>query len=220
MRKVPAAGLDVTIMVNRSDVSAAQLVDKVLDACLPDLEPLKAPHKGPFFTGVFRSPKTGTVAQLFESGGRQIASINGAEMSVVPGADGVLRSSGAGQTLTRVGDPLRPTAIQLGDFGNVDELIAQQPVESSSVGGIAGRYRSDSTGIELTIHETAEGPQLSSAGLFGPTVLGLKCLAEGVWQATPKAATDVGGVLSFDHDGGGFRFSTFLTRSLSFRRIV
>jgi len=35
MLKVPAAGLDVTVMVNRHDVSAAVLADKILDAACP-----------------------------------------------------------------------------------------------------------------------------------------------------------------------------------------
>ena len=41
MVKVPAAGLDVAVLVNRHDVSSSVLADRVLDACLPS-----SPGKG------------------------------------------------------------------------------------------------------------------------------------------------------------------------------
>jgi hypothetical protein len=224
MLKVPAAGLDVVILVNRHDVSAVDLVNRTLDACLQGLDPVKEPFSGPFITRVFHSPTTGRVIQLYAKEGQQIASINGGDMAVIPDDDGVLRPVGSFSplklTVSLVGDPTKPTSIRFNYFGNLDELIAIEPIQSPDVAAIAGKYRSDPTGTEVTISNTDDGARLHAVGRFGSQSCSLECLGAGIWRTKSKDAMPWGGTLVLDSDGGAFRYSTGSTWALPFRRCV
>jgi D-aminopeptidase len=230
MLKVPAAGLDVVIMLNRRDISGAQLVDRILDACLPGLEPVAPLGRSPV-TGTFRSPTTGRVAQLSVSGasppwieaGQQIVWIDGCDIPLEPDANGVLRAAGIFDFvklgLTPVGDPTNPSSIRCNDFGNLDELIAVLSVAGADASAIVGQYRSDTTGIEATIVETDGGPELSTAGRFGTASYTLENVAAGIWRAASMSQIPWGGGLSFDADRAAFRFSSAQrTLALVFRR--
>jgi len=229
MLKIPAVGLDVAIMVNRQDVLGLLLADKILDACLPGLNPTERSFSGPFPTGSLRSPNTGRVIQLSTSSHvpwneGAIASIDGADLPVAPDENGVLAPVGIcrciKQAVTLIGDPVQPASIQFSDYGNLDELVAVNPAVKANIGAIAGRYRSDTTGTEATISETEDCPRLSTVGRFGSAVHDLECLADGVWRTKPVNAMilPARGILSFDDDGRTFCFSNSLTRALPFRR--
>ena len=222
MLKVPAAGLDIVVLVNRHDVQAMTLAEKILDACLPDLEPIKTPSSDPFASGVFRSPTTGRVVQLFAKEGQQIASIDGTDMLVEPDDGGVLWPVGlfrhVKQAVTLAGGGAKPVSIRLSDFGNVDELVREKAAEETNASVIAGRYRADRPATEAMILETEDGPRLLTAGRFGSAVYPLEYLADGIWRAKPIRVMFLGGILLFDGDGGAFHFSTFSTRTLTFRR--
>jgi len=222
MLKVPAAGLDVVIMVNRGDVWATLLAEKILDACLAGMDPMKEPFTGPFAVGIFRSPTTGRVIQLFAQEGKQIASIDGTDMPVEADDGGVLWPTGVSryvkQAVALVGDPLKPGSVRLSDFGNVDEIVREKPAEEADVGDIVGRYRSDTTGTEAYIDETDDGPRLMTSGRFGSAVYPLECLATGIWRAKPTNVAFLGGILVFEGSGDAFRFSSYATRALAFRR--
>jgi hypothetical protein len=222
MLKVPAHGLDVVIMVNRDDVSGAELVERVLDVCLPDLDPLEEKGRGPFARGTFFSPTTGRVIQLFAREGRQIASVDGYDMPMEPDAGGVLWPAGFSryikQGLTLLGDCEKPRSIRLWDFGNVDELVRQREARRPDIDVIAGAYRSDTTNTEATIFGTGEVPRLLTVGRFGSATHSLECLAEGIWRAILTSSSLFGGILVFANHG--FRFSSPSTRSLPFRRLA
>jgi D-aminopeptidase len=222
MLKVPAAGLDVAIMVNRSDVSAMMLAEKVIDACIPGLRSADEPCDAPFAAGIFRSPTTGRVIQLSVSDGQQIVSIDGLDVPFIRRSDGTLSPGGIfnymKQSVTLFGDPASPTALRLENFGNVDELRAVEPCPAPDHRSILGCYRSEATGTEARIIGTPAGVRMISTGRFGSAELTLSCLAQGIWRARPaRADFPPGGVLSFDTVG--FRFSSFRTWSLPFRRI-
>jgi len=89
--KVPSAGLDVVVMVNRQDVSAALLTNRILAACIPGLSPLENASQVSFAAGTFRSPTTDRVIQLYGKDGQQIAAIDGVDLPVVASDDGALR---------------------------------------------------------------------------------------------------------------------------------
>jgi len=107
--KVPAYGLDVVVLSNRSDVFSPVLVHRILDECLPDLSPLpdsdgslegsegfslyRVPHSQPareyehvqessakYLAGSFLSASSGRIVQLFARDGRQIVSVDGHDL--------------------------------------------------------------------------------------------------------------------------------------------
>lgn len=235
MLKVPAAGLDIAIMVNRHDVSGIALGNKILDVCLPGLTSIKESADAPVASGLFRSPTTGRVVQLgqasnaafpWASDRRRIATVDGTEMLVEPDSSGVLWPVGAyavtKQAITVIGDRQCPSAIRLSDFGNVDDLKRLEPISADhALTAIIGRYRSETTRTTAEIHTTGETKLLSTQGAFGSAQFTLECLADGVWRArSTNAVTPWGGILSFDAERTLFRFSSFGLRALMFRRIA
>jgi CubicO group peptidase (beta-lactamase class C family) len=223
MIKVPAAGLDVAIMVNRQDVDSRKLANQILDACMVGIEPLKeASQSDHFIAGTFRSTKSGQVIQLFAKEGKQMVAINGGEMPLPLGEDGTLRPpadlSFIKQSVALVGNQFEPNAIRFDDFGNLDELFRVEPEPKADVMTIAGSYRSTSTGTQITIAVTEEGPRLITVGRFGSAKFSLECLGEGVWRAKSMTSASWGGIVSFDSVGAGLQFATGRTWSLPFER--
>jgi CubicO group peptidase (beta-lactamase class C family) len=221
MLAMRCAEFDVDIMVNRDDVSAARLGEQIVDACFPDLDPVAESCRRPCASGVFRSPTTGRVICLFDRDGLQVASIDGAELPVAVGDDGILRPrqsrSYTQHSVTLVGRPDRPTAVRLADFGNVDELVAAGPARQADTEAIAGHYRSKSTGTIVTI--SADGQWLNTAGPFGSMAYRLESLAQDIWQARSRGSISIAAIVSFDDKNRSFRLSTGRSRALRFERI-
>lgn len=221
MLKLPAARLDLIVMVNRHDLVGITLAHKILDACLPQLDPVPepAPH---FVSGVFRSRLTGRVIRLFGREGQQFASIDGMEMPVARGADDVLRPVGVHGFLkleiALQGDPASPAFVKLSDFGNADQLIAV-PSRTSAAADLAGTYCCRAAGIDTTIQLVGDELLLTAMSRFGTAHYRLEPLAVGVWRARPEVgAMRADATVSFEDDFSGFRFSTHTTRSLPFAR--
>lgn len=211
MLKVPAAGLDVIVMANRDDSPSALLANRIIDACVSGLDPVEEPRAGQIFDGIFRSPTSGRIAQLFARDGKQLVSIDGMDAPLDPHEDGVTWSAASGRvniTMTRVGD-----AIRITEFGNVEELLPLQPA-SGDPAAIAGRYRAATTGTDVSINSDA---RMTSFGRFGTKEFKLDPIAHGIWKAS---STDFRpGILTFDEDGSGFAFSDNGTRRLRFSRL-
>jgi CubicO group peptidase (beta-lactamase class C family) len=220
--KVPSAGLDVVVMVNRQDVSAALLTNRILAACIPGLSPLENASQVSFATGTFRSPTTDRVIQLYGKDGQQIAAIDGVDLPVVASEDGALRPlppfSFIKQSLTLTGSPLQPSSIRFCDFGNDDELCAQELMSGVEQRSIAGRYRSERTGTEAIIAEADGGLRLVTTGRYGSASYQLESLADSLWRAKSNTQVPTDGILIADHSRKAVHFSTPRTRALEFRR--
>lgn len=231
MLKVPAARLDVIVIVNRSDKSAIDFVHRVLDACLPALDPVPPTAAGPIATGLFRSETTGRVVQLLPATPSdatdvgQMASVDGHRLPMIPDSTGTLRIAGSGSFLTYaislVGGPTSPSAIRLNDFGDYDDLTRVEPVVGARVGAVEGRYRSASIKTDVLITLTDKGARMDTVGRFGSAVHHLECLAHDIWRSSPdnELALPPWSILCFSEDFSSFRFSNVLTRNLCFRRI-
>jgi D-aminopeptidase len=224
MLKVPAAGLDIVIMANRHDVLGMLLVNRILDACLPGLDPTREASASPPVSGVFRSPATGRIIELFDKDQQQIVSIDGDDLPFVLDEDGTLRPAPIWafirQEVRLIGDPANPRSIRFSDFGTLDDLVKEPPPSGNSVEGIVGTYRSESTTTQATVGEGDDGPRFVAVGRFGSVTYRLECLADGIWRAKALGVMPWDGILSFDPGGGAFRYSTSRTRSLIFRRIA
>jgi CubicO group peptidase (beta-lactamase class C family) len=230
MLKAPELHLDVAVMVNRHDLFATQLVERVLDACVPDLQPVEVLPASPIVEGLFQSNTTGRVVQLirsqpssFVSADHQIVSIDGFDIPATVDGNGVLHPI-AGfevfrQTVTLRGCLQRPDSITLNHFGNNDELAPVRPDEAGSTARIGGRFRSLTTSTEVTI-DNKGSPSMRAVGRFGSMDFTLEHLAGRIWRARTQCLAPGGGILSFDEDLAGFRFSTSRTIALPFWRIA
>ena len=232
MLKVPLAGLDIVVLVNRSDQSSADFANRIIDACLPCLDPLPEPYRGTFATGVFRSPKSGRVVELRRdsldycgAGELQVVAVDGHRLPFAPDEKGVLHPLPPAHFLNYVlklsGDRERPSSIELQDFGTKDTLLPIEPATRVDGGRISGRYRSDSIGTDIEISATDANGSMNARGPFGSAVHRLECMAEGVWRTLPEEELCLPpwGLLSFEKDGEGFRFSNFMNRYLRFKRV-
>ena len=223
MLKVVSASLDIVVLVNRGDVFASSLTEKILDASLDSLGPPEVAKSSPQLTiGIFRSETTGRIIQLLVKDGKQIASVDGTEMPVTSDRFGVLRPASIfsiiKQSITVVGGTETPPKIIFDDFGNRDELTVMNPEEAPNVLPITGRYRSDSTGTEVTIYSAEDRASMMSVGRFGSIEYRLRYLTDGIWRSTSKSWIPWAGLLSFDSDDSGFHFTNLRTRALHFRR--
>jgi CubicO group peptidase (beta-lactamase class C family) len=224
MLKIPAAGLDVAIMVNRADVSSLLLANRILDACLPGLEPDRKPTCGPPVRGVFRSPSSERVIELSGQHGQQMACLDGLDMAFEPDRAGVLWPAGifqgyTRQSITLIGDPTRPCSLHLSDFGRKDTFVPLEPASPLHARAILGHYRSQSTGTDVLIAGSAHDPHLTTIGRFGKARFKLVCLGERTWRARSVGTMPWGGILCFSEDGVTFRFTTFRTRALPFTQV-
>jgi hypothetical protein len=219
---VPASGLDIVVIANRNDVSSTLLSNKILDVCLPDLKSADGCLSRKPILGVFRSPTTNRVIHLFVEQGQQIASIDGYNLPVSPDEQGVFHPIGVmtfmKQSLTPIGPADTPSAIQLNDFGNCDELQRQGAEEHIEAQEMVGRYQSEMIGVETTISVTGDGARLTTSGRFGSTIYELDRLANGIWRTGSMSPRFFGSMLSFDPEETQFLFSTCRTLALPFRR--
>jgi D-aminopeptidase len=221
--KMPSAGLDIVVILNRHEGMAPQLVRQILDACVPGLDTVKSTLATGSVTGFFRSPTTDRIIQLYAKNGQQIASIDGWDWEVASAEDGVLRPvaklSFFQLAVTPRGDPERPASIRFSDFGNEDELISVPPGNGGGIKQILGQYRSETAGTTVNIVEAETGLRLQTVGRFGSALYLLECLADGVWRAKSTTPMPWGGVLLFDENLGAFRYTTGRIRALLFRRV-
>jgi len=225
MLKVPSAQLDVIVMVNRHDVMAPALADKILDACLADLKPVKP--AGPIATGTFRSPLTGRVVQLFGREGAQIASVDGYDYPMEMDEEGVLRVSGYAkfvkQSISLIGESTQPTSILFDDFGTQDNLEGVSPPEQIDLTALVGRYRSDTTQTEAEVILEGQKPRLITRNRFGQMSFeDLRCLAPNTWLARPGGgvAEWFSFIVNFGPRGAEFRSCAIGPKSLPFRRVA
>jgi len=218
MLKVVPAALNVVVLVNRGDVMSPSLARRVLDACLNSGRSEETPES-PLATGRFRSRATGRVIQLLARDGQQMAPIGGTELPVAPDTDGALHPASIygilKYSIALIGRGERPTRILFDDFSNRDELSAVCPGEGDAQ-LIAGRYRSDSTRTEVTIHPTADEASMKSVGQFGSVEYNLRCLADEVWRSDSAGYMPSAGLLTFDCDDGASRFNN---QALHFQRV-
>lgn len=226
MIKVPAAQLDVVVMLNRDDANGQMLANQILDACLGDDGHQETSQSARPVEGTFRSPITGRVGQLFPLDVRQIISLDGWDIPAHADSRGVLRPAGTYEMikweLTLLGDPANPSAVRLVDFGTVDELIRVERSTPHDPQALVGSYRSQSTGTHIVIGGRLGELHLKSTGRFGEVLYKLEWLGELLWRirSVGTTATFLGGILSFDADYGAFRFSNYRTRALRFQRDV
>jgi CubicO group peptidase (beta-lactamase class C family) len=221
MIKVPSAKLDIVVMSNRHDVSGTMLAFEIIDACLGTKTATVTRSNERAVSGIFRSRRTGDVIQLLAREGQQFVSLGGIEMPFDPDEAGVLWPAGIysynKRSLALVGDSQQPGAIRMSGLGLVDEFVA---VDTHKPAGpiAAARYRSEKMQTEALVMNTDRGPSLRMLGPFGTVDYSVDVVADGIWQIKQHNVMSFGGTVAFDVAGSGFRFSSYYTWSVPFRR--
>jgi len=225
MLKVPSVGLDVVVLVNRQDVWGFELVKRVLDVCLEGLDPPPESCVRPSIAGIFRSPSTNRVVELFDKEGQQWARMGVAELPMECAPDGALSYAQIWDEnavkIRPVGDNRTPDTIVLSEFGNDDELRLEAAVSSAETSAIVGRYRAQRSRIEAQIVVADGLCRLMTAGGVGAVTYELKPIGERLWRTQFAGQSRIGflgGVLCFAKDHGSFTFSSYLTRGFRFDR--
>lgn len=103
MIKVPAAGLDISVAVNRADVSGADLANQIIDACIEDLAP-RCDASFEKRSAVFVSQRDGRVVELTAHDEMQLLAVdNGPPLPVTVDETGSLRLPDILSFILRIG---------------------------------------------------------------------------------------------------------------------
>jgi D-aminopeptidase len=218
MLKIPAAKLDIMVMVNRGDVSSMDLASKVVDAIVPGLDAPATRGVNSTLTGVFSSLATGRAVQFFIANGEQRAWIDNYNLLMDVGPDGVMRSREPFPlklSITPVGAG-DITTVVLNDFGNEHSLSRMPDGEVPPEKSLLGRYGADCGGIEATIYETAEGVEIQTDSTLGRARFPLVFRGGRIWHAESPLHFFSGIVTVVN--GDEFRFTTARSGALTFRR--
>jgi D-aminopeptidase len=226
MLKVPEAGLDVQVLLNRDDISAIELANKIVDACLSGLRP-RTSHTMKPVAGLYRSPTTGRVIQLLPNspageapdGPPQLASLDGADLPFAPDESGVLRPAGklayTNWAITLRGDQTAPSSIELREYGKSDVLEKADAATTQADHGLQGEYVSDVTQSRAVISPFQDRLRLTTTGPFGHAKFILEPLTDLTWRARSPIWP---GIVRFESDGSGFDFSSYGMKAIRFRR--
>lgn len=201
MIKVPGAKLDISIGVNRADVSGTALALKVIDACVEGLA--AKPEKKDFDkrTGTFVSQTDGRVVALSVAGDMQMMSVDGgAPIPVAPDAEGILQlpdeAAFLQQRLRIDGD-----SLVFSDFGNENVLSEIKTDSEARLGDHAGAYRSNALDATLTLVEDDDGARGRMHGRHGRADYTLVPITADIWRIEQTALSTVSGILTFAIDG-------------------
>ena len=201
MIKVPDAKLDISIASNRADISAAELANRIIDACIEGLE-TPEPSEFQRRTGVYISPGNGRIAELSEMGDVQLVAFDGGPpVPMHADAQGVLQLP---DTLLFMQQQVafEEDGLRLVEFGNEAMF---QPVEREGNARLTdrcGHYRSHIAGIAIDIEEERDGAIMTARGPQGSTRYRLEPISARVWKAVTLSPLGViGAILTFEVEG-------------------
>lgn len=216
MIKVPSAGLDISVAVNREDVWAKDLANQIIDllVCGPENEPRQKGREK--IRAVYLSPASGRVVELSIGGDEQLLSIDGApDLVVRPDQDGVLHFTNRPHFKPISFTPDGPRGCLM-EFGNADRMKRVEIDRSAEISSHAGRYR---CGMIDTVAEV-NGTALVLSGRHGSSHYSLESIASRIWRAHHDGVWPaLSGIVVFDEDGAGMKFAADCIRRLRFVRI-
>lgn len=201
MIKVPGAGLDISIAVNRSDVSAIALALGVIDSCVEGLAPLSAVSVPARYSGTFVSETDGRVLALSVADDIQMMSVDGgAPIALSPDEEGTLQLPAAAASLQQ-SVRVEGDHLLFSDFGREDRLIAVAGDPDARLGGRAGKYRSAPLDADLMLDEEEGEVRGLMSGRHGRTNYRLQPVTEEIWRLEQIDYPSMSGILRFGADG-------------------
>ena len=219
MIKVPAAGLDISIAVNRADANAIDLAFRVIDACVPGLEAVADGRIDPDLCGVYHSPSSGRILEVMTLEGRAFLRVDGGmPMSLNAAGPGAWQLSPMfsflGLTVRTAG-----RGLLFGEFGAEDALGRLVPPTAAVLDPFSGHYRCDRFAVTARVLEEGGEARLITEGRFGSARYALRPLSTQIWQAQAlDPLSPMGGVLTFAEHAEGFTLCADRMRNVHFRR--
>lgn len=218
MLKVVDHELDIVVLNNNglNVLAMYQVVDAIIDACIPGLPPV--PEDAPVkpVAGTFYSGETGRVISLVAYGEKQFLDLSGMMLPTVRASDGAISVQILPTDLV-----VRPNAdqsrIETTEFGLTDTLERTEPPQGEALDGELGSYRSDSGGLVADLLRSDQGYGLRLANGLGSLVYPLAPIGRRLWRMLSPMPMPLGGTLEFD--GNGFLYSTASTTRLRFHRL-
>ncbi len=220
MLKVIDHDLDLILITNgQSALDMYNLVDAIIDACIPGLPAVPTDATIPAFSGTFFSPTTGKVLTLVEHEGKQAMTVGGMTLPARRDADGVISVAILPTDLVvvpaRAGDDV--VSLTSHEFGNVDLFDHVEPPLVPDVNLLPGRYESKAAGLSANVTISQDGAlTVALSNKWGNTAYGLMPIGPALWQATAVSSYPM--TFTIETDPDGFRLSNGRTERLRFER--
>ena len=218
MLKVLDHDLDIVVLNNNglNVLAMYELVDAIIDACVPGLPPAPKDVEGPPVTGTFYSSESGRVISLVGYEGKQLLNLSGMMLPTIRDAGG-----GISVQILPTDLVIRPSVdgkrLEITEFGLVETLERTEPVQDESLEEGLASYTSDSEDITADLSLGDGGYNLRLSHPLGSLVYPLTPIGPRLWQMVSPVQMPLGGTLEFS--GDGFLFSTGSTTRLKFTRV-
>lgn len=198
MIKVVDAGLDIILITNgRNTLDLYELVDAIIDGCIPDLPP-ESDITGAMFEGTFHSRDSGRVLTVTQHEGQPWMAVQGMLLPMIRHNEGALGVKIMPTDLRAqpVLDGGEIIALDVTEFGAQDRLEIVTP-SGETAAAISGSYHHKPARMTARI---ADGV-LSLSGPEHSLDYGLRPLGPGLWEAVAGGMLPVWATLEFDADG-------------------
>jgi CubicO group peptidase (beta-lactamase class C family) len=219
MIKILEPELDIILMTNgRSAIDLYELVDRIIDACIPGLPPAPEDFGGAPIHGTFYSADSGRVLRLSAQGDQQLVELGGMALPVRRDTQGWLQVPilPSDLRIMPVGAGDEVTAVETTEFGKRDRLTRIEPAAGAELADHLGTFEAPGAMLTARIEGSPEQPIMTLAGPTGSTVYRLVPLGPSLWQAVSDSPMALGGSIELDRDG--FRLTTGRTVRLAFGR--
>jgi len=218
MIKVPDAALDISIALNRNDISAAALALQIIDVCVEGLAHRPEIPNHDKRVGTFLSLTSGRVVSLSVRDEVHMMSVDGGPaMPVSPDEDGVLQLPATAaflqQSVRVEGDHM-----VFSDFGDEEALAELNLDTGARLGTRAGRYEWHAMDAALTLIEDREGLRAIASGRRGEAQFTLEPITTEFWRMEQKPF-GLAFILTFDADGRGLTIDATRMRHVHFSKM-
>ena len=202
MLKVVDHELDIVVLNNNglNVLSMYQIVDAIIDACIPGLPPAPEDARVEPVAGTFYSHETGRVISLVAHAEQQFLDLSGMMLPTLRASDGAIAVQILPTDLV-----VRPdaghTRIEITEFGGSDTLARTEPPQGETLDSELGSYRSASAGLVADLFLSAQGYSLRLANALGSLVYPLVPIGPRLWKMLSPLPMPLGGTLEFDDSG-------------------
>jgi CubicO group peptidase (beta-lactamase class C family) len=213
MLKVVDCDLDLIIITNgQSAMHLYDLVDKIIDTCIPGLPPAPVDVEAPVIEGEFFSPASGRSLKLAGHEGKQVMTVGGMTLPATRHADGWITIPILPTDLRIRAADAEVSALDAVEFGADDRLERVAAPREADPASLAGRYASAAAGLTATV----SGDIMSIGSATDSLAYALTPIGPDLWRGTATSAPPM--EFTLEIDASGFLLTTGRTVRLRFER--